>query len=171
MAKDLLVTKFFLMTRGPVILLDSGVLGLLCNPNHRQDVQELWAWFQQKLEEKCRLCSPDVCAYEVRRGLCLNQIKTGRADGLNALDRFVFEEIIQLVSTNREIVKLSSELWAESKIKGIPTAPDNSLDIDIIICATHRWLEGEHPDRQVVTVTKNVRHLSRFINAVEWQTV
>jgi hypothetical protein len=39
----------------------------------------------------------------------------------------------------------------------------------MIICATWQDLANRYPGQEVVIVTMNVRHLSRFATAVVWQ--
>jgi hypothetical protein len=48
---------------------------------------------------------------------------------------------------------------------------DKSLDADIIICAQYKLLEREYPSRYIVIATTNVKHLSRFAEAKEWQEI
>ena len=53
----------------------------------------------------------------------------------------------------------------------MPTADDLSLDADVIICAQYQLLAEEFPGRYVVIATNNVKHLSRFTEAKEWQDI
>ncbi|MGL5831907.1 MAG: hypothetical protein ACRC1Z_01595 [Waterburya sp.] len=68
-------------------------------------------------------------------------------------------------------MKKAASLWAEARLEGIPTADDKSLDADIIICAQYKILEQEYPGRYIVIATTNVKHLSRFTEAKEWQEI
>jgi len=154
-----------------IILLDSGVLGQLCNPNSTEKTIVLNEWLYTQLIRGRALFTSELCDYEVRRSLCLNIEKGGKSDGLRALERIRSEGSIEFAAVDREIVSLAASLWAKAQIEGKSTAPLNSLDIDLIICATALWLKQEYPGREVITVTTNVKHLSRFINAVEWSDV
>jgi hypothetical protein len=154
-----------------IILIDSGVLGQLCNLNSTDKTIVLNEWFYTQLIRGRALFSSELCDYEVRRSLCLNFEKGGKPDGLRALERLRSEGSIEFTAVNGEIVSLAASLWAKAQIEDKSTALAHSLDIDLIICATALWLKQEYPGREIITVTTNVKHLSRFINAVEWSDI
>ena len=154
-----------------IILVDSGVLGQLCNPNSTAKTIALNEWFYTQLIRGRALFTSELCDYEVRRSLCLNIEKGGKPDGLKGLERLRSEGSIEFSVVTGEIVSFAASLWAKAQIEGKSTAPLHSLDIDLIICATALWLKQEYPGREVITVTTNVKHLSRFINAVEWSEI
>jgi hypothetical protein len=56
-------------------------------------------------------------------------------------------------------------------MQGQPTASDQSLDADLIICATWRILTMAEPGRYSVIATTNVKHLGRFAVAEKWQEI
>jgi hypothetical protein len=151
-----------------IILVDSGVLGQLCNPNSTEKTISLNKWFYTQLIRGRGFFTSELCDYEVRRSLNLNIKKGGKPDGLKGLDRLRSEGSIEFTAVNGEIVSLAAALWAKAQIEGKSTASSHALDIDLIVCATSLWLEQEYPGREVITVTTNVKHLSRFVNAVEW---
>lgn len=64
---------------------------------------------------------------------------------------------------------LAAELWAEARKTGQPTADPKALDGDVILSAQARLLCGEATE--VIVATTNVAHLSRFITALDWQTI
>jgi hypothetical protein len=76
-----------------------------------------------------------------------------------------------LIPVDEPALELAAKLWAEARNKGLPTADDLSLDADVIICAQYRLLAEEYPGRYVVIATTNVKHLSRFTEAKEWQDI
>lgn len=64
---------------------------------------------------------------------------------------------------------LAAELWAEARQAGQPTADAKALDGDVILSAQARLLSDE--TTEVVVATTNVSHLSRFITALDWQSI
>ena len=60
-------------------------------------------------------------------------------------------------------------MWAESRQAKLPTADPKELDGDVILAA-QGLLVGEGGE-EVVIATTNVGHLSRFVDAREWQNI
>ncbi|MBP0016791.1 MAG: hypothetical protein J7647_04450 [Cyanobacteria bacterium SBLK] len=67
--------------------------------------------------------------------------------------------------------ELAAELWARERLRGQPTADEKSLDIDTIIMAHWQLFADSFPGRNVVIATTNIRHLSLFAEAKEWQDI
>lgn len=149
-----------------IILIDSGILGQLCRPNLDRQTLALKKWFDRVLI-RANVVSSKICDYEVRRGLVLAQKQGLVADGLPILDDL--HQLIDFLSVDDRILDLAAEIWATARISGQATAGDRNLDADTIICATWQNLVSLYPGQEVVIVTTNIRHLSRFTNAVIWQ--
>jgi predicted nucleic acid-binding protein len=149
-----------------IILIDSGVLGQLCRPNLDRETLALKSWFDRVLI-RANVVSSKICDYEVRRGLLLAQKQGLVADGLPILDDL--HQLIDFLAVEDRILDLASEIWATARANGQPTAGDRNLDADTIICATWQDLAERYPGQEVIIVTTNVRHLSRFATAVIWQ--
>jgi predicted nucleic acid-binding protein len=149
-----------------IILIDSGIIGQLCRPNLDRETLALKSWFD-RASIRANVVSSKICDYEVRRGLLLAQKQGLVADGLSILDEL--HQLIDFLSVDDAILDLASEIWATARASGQPTAGDRNLDADTIICATWRDLADRYPGQEVVIVTTNIRHLSRFANAVVWQ--
>ena len=103
---------------------------------------------------------PEIAYYEVRRELRrLNLI--GALSELDALPR----TMTYLPITTAIIVR-ASELWADLRRAGRPSADAAALDGDVILAATAIELEGQFDE--VVVVTTNLRHLEQLVRAVRW---
>ncbi|HEY9769961.1 MAG TPA: type II toxin-antitoxin system VapC family toxin [Coleofasciculaceae cyanobacterium] len=152
-----------------IVLIDSGVLGKLCNPNSSPEVAAARERLYALLAKGVYIVSSQICDYEVRRSLILNSMRGLSSEGINNLNKLA--EFIDFLPVSNTVLNEAASLWAEARIQGVPTADNKSLDADIIICAQYKLLEQEYPGRYIVIATTNVKHLSRFAEAKEWQEI
>ena len=152
-----------------IVLIDSGVLGKLCNPNSSPEVEAARERLYTLLAKGVYIVSSQICDYEVRRSLILNSLKGLSSEGIDNLNKLA--EFIEFLPVSNAVLQEAANLWAEARIQGVPTADDKSLDADIIICAQYKMLEQEYPGRYIVIATTNVKHLSRFVEAKQWQAI
>jgi len=61
-----------------IVFLDSGVIGLLSNPNKRDQVLACENWLYGLLAKGVYVVSSDICDYEVRRNLVLESMRFER---------------------------------------------------------------------------------------------
>ena len=73
-----------------IILLDSNILGLVCNDNDSFDeAKQCQDWFYASFARGARLITSDLCNYEVLRGLISSEIGSGKVvPGIKALASF-----------------------------------------------------------------------------------
>ncbi len=64
---------------------------------------------------------------------------------------------------------LAAQLWAEARQRGKPTADSKSLDGDVILASLAKL--AEIAGNTVIIATRNVKHLSLFVDAREWQNI
>jgi predicted nucleic acid-binding protein len=152
-----------------IILIDSGVIGNICNPNASPLRQQLDNWLFGSMARGVYLISSTICDFEVRRSLRLTEIQGSEITGLPNLDNL--NNTIDFIPVDLEITRLAADLWALARRKGIPTAANEKLDADLIICATYQSLEFRNSGRKVIVATTNVKHLSRFVAAATWQEI
>lgn len=152
-----------------IIFIDTGVLGLLSSPNQREEVTNSQEWLYSCLSRGINLVSSDLCDYEVRRGTLLAVNSSLRERGLQKLDDL--REFINFLPVSSIVLRKAAEIWAETRRQGLPTANPENLDADVIIGATCQLLQQEYPGQRLIAATTNVKHLSRFIEAQEWQEI
>ncbi len=111
----------------------------------------------------------DICDYEVRRSLILASFSDNKEEGIQNLSDL--QEIIDFLPVTQEVLCQAAYLWASSRRQGQPTADAKTLDADVIIAAQCQLLQQEYPGQALTIATTNVNHLSRFINAQEWQEI
>ena len=152
-----------------IVIIDSGILGKLCNPNRTEETIAVNDWLFTLLSRGIFVVSSYICDYEVRRSLILDSLRKSDVNSIQDLDEL--KNLITFLPISNEVMIEAASLWAKARIQGIPTADDKSLDADIIICAQYKLLEQEYPGRYIVIATTNVKHLSRFTEAKEWQEI
>lgn len=148
-----------------IVFLDSGVLHTLISNSKVKEVIDCQNWFYYLLSRSALIVTSAICNYEVKREL-VRRNNVGEINNLNQL-----KKLIDSLPVDEPTLDLAAELWAEARNQGIPTADNLSLDADVIICAQYQLLARKYPGRYVVIATTNVKHLSRFAEAQEWQNI
>lgn len=109
------------------VLLDAGPLSLVTHPRGGEDAEVAKGWLRGLLARGVPVCVPEIADYEVRREL----LRAGRTRSVARLDRFA-QEITYLPLTTVAL-RTVAQFWAEARRQGRPTAPDESLDADVIL--------------------------------------
>ena len=147
-----------------ILLLDTGVLGVVANPKASGSSRACKEWLDAVLIQGCSVFVPEIADYEVRREL----IRANKVKGIERLDEL--GEAIGYLPLSTEMMRRAAELWAESRQRGQPTASPSSLDADVILAA-QAIIAGEKLGEPVLVATNNVRHLSRFVAAKTWSEI
>lgn len=146
-----------------LILLDSGPLGMVTNPKATGIPLDCQLWLKALLRRGERVAIPEISDYEVRREL----LRAGLLRSLHRLDSL--KQTLDYIPIQTDTMLLAAELWAEARKTGQPTADPKALDGDVILSAQARLLYGEVAE--VIIATTNVAHLSRFVTALDWQSI
>ena len=121
-----------------IVLIDSGVLGLLANPNKIGEAKKCEEWIYTLLAKGVYITTSIICDYEVRRNLILESLRRPNVNGIANLDEL--KDIIDILSLKDEVMYLAAMLWAQSRSQGKPTTNLKNLDADIILSAQYRVL-------------------------------
>ena len=147
------------------ILLDAGVVGLLCSSPNLPEVVACRAWMTNQADSGSRVLLADLTDFEVRRELLRLRavVKLRRLDDLN-------QSVTPIPVTSASWRK-AAEFWALVRVAGRPTASPEALDADAILGAVAVAITG--PGDSVVVATTNLRHLSLFpgVNARRWEMI
>lgn len=147
-----------------IVLLDAGSLGLVTHPRPEAN-REAALWLRDLLTADTSVMVPEISDYEVRREL----IRARRTKGVARLDRLAAN--IGYLPINTEAMRHAATFWAEARNRGQPTASDESIDADVILAAQAKSLSKEENTNEIVVVTTNVGHLSRFVPAAHWRDI
>lgn len=140
------------------LIIDTSVLGKLCNPNSAQSLAESMGRLL-RYESDLELLVPQVVDYELRRKL----LQLARFDSdqrkqnlaARSLDRLDQVGKGRMRQMTQEVMLRAALKWAELRNAGTPTAHEHSLDIDVII-ACHALIE------KAEVITTNTRHFERL---------
>jgi hypothetical protein len=117
-----------------IVFLDSGIIGLLSNPNKRARVLACEDWLYGLLAKGVYVVSSDICDYEVRRNLVLESIRFDKQlQPLASLDEL--HEFIEFLPVTSKVLIAASDVWAKSRLQGQAMSNAISIDVDSIICA------------------------------------
>lgn len=147
------------------------MLGEVASPARGQEVKECKVWFEKLLARGAYFVTSDICEYEVRRSLVLETIKGKEVEGIRLLEDLRAEGAVEFLPVDRNVLFISSQIWAESQISGQPLTDPEKLGIDAIVCAHWQILNEENPGRYVIIATTNLRHLDRLAEAEELQNI
>ena len=149
------------------LFLDSAPLSLLATPlrpSNSAPVQAIRQWAIACDAAGYRLIVPAITDYEVRREL----LRSGKTASLAELDRLK-ADLFYLPLTDNALLR-AAELWAMARQQGQPTAHDENIDVDVILAAQVLTfgVSADIPLDNMVVVTVNLRHLTRFVPAALW---
>ena len=146
-----------------VVVLDTGVLGMLTNAKASESTRECLEWFARLIEDEARFVVPEIADYEIRREL----IRAGLHESLGRLN--LLESEIEYAPLTTSVMHKAAEFWARARNRHRPTAPREALDGDVILAAQATLLEGN--GQRAVVATTNVGHLAMFIKAQRWRDI
>lgn len=145
------------------IVLDTGPLGMVSNPQGSGETSACKEWLNRQLALGRRVVIPEIADYEVRRELQ----RAGKTRGLHRLDDL--EQWLEYQPLTTAAMRKAAALWALARNQGKPTAPDAALDGDVILAAQTLLLDDY--GGQLIVASGNVAHLSLFVDARLWQSI
>ncbi|AFY93434.1 hypothetical protein [Chamaesiphon minutus] len=160
-----------------IVFLDTNVLGLLAKPiksfeessNESYRVQQ---WFYGLQSRGVRVITSTLCDYEFRRGLLERSGNANQlAPGVIELDILAETGILEFIPVSRKDAILAAQMWVDAQADGRPTSDKKKIDIDVIISAQCLILQQDNPGQSVVMATTNIKHISRYCEAANWQDI
>lgn len=141
------------------IVLDASPLSLLCHSNQQLPVvTEINLWLYGRLADGDEMIVTEIADYEVRREL----LRAGKGNSVRRLDALI--PTLTYLPLTTEMMRRAVELWALARNQGLPTAPPDALDGDVILAAQAERVGA-------LVATENVGHLSRFVPARHWRDI
>lgn len=129
-----------------ILLLDSGPLGLITQPQRSHEVIAITDWLKDCLGAGARVLVPAIVYYEIKREL----LRANKTIGIaRRLDAFVNATPDRYVPRTHDALRFAAELW----VVGRPTADVTALDIDVLLAAQARRMEERRLLRQPIKNT------------------
>jgi len=110
-------------------VIDTGILGKMTHPNANEKHRDLIFKLIKFLENGHEIVIPEISDYELRREFLLQK----RTKSIKKLDEW--EETVTYLPLHTRMIKRASQLWADIREKGKPTADKHALDGDVILVA------------------------------------
>jgi predicted nucleic acid-binding protein len=148
-----------------VIALDAGPLGLLTHHKDNQEAEFCRQWLAGQIMAGSQVVVPAIADYEVRREL----LRAGKTRGISRLDEFLRASPERYLPPTAETFHKAAELWAAVRKEGLPTAHPDALDADVLLAA--QLLTSKFAAETLVVATTNPKHIARFLDAREWQSI
>ncbi|MBC8142923.1 MAG: hypothetical protein H7Y38_15980 [Armatimonadetes bacterium] len=149
-----------------IIVLDSGVLGSVTNPNPKSSqVTAIITWAAQMQKAGHTFAIPAIADYETRREL----VRQGIVKSIAAHDAFCQVATNIYLPISGAVLRRATDLWAQARNTGKTTASDAALDGDVILCA--HVLEAGYTPGTYLVATTNTKHLNLFVDADDWQNI
>ncbi len=146
-----------------LIVLDTGVAGLLTNPRPSTLAKTCRQWFNALQAAGDIIALPEIVDYELRREFLLN-------DALESIDQL--EELargVEYIRLNTDAMRQAAVYWATVRKQGQPPADRHALDGDVIVAAQATLLEDLGGG--AIIATTNVKHLILFADARLWTAI
>ena len=145
------------------LVLDTSILSRLCHPGKPQYVP-VSRWLTMVLESNAaRVVLPEIADYELRRKL-LHLVRRQQASPRSLARLDELGRTLYYLPLTTPAMRRAAELWATSRLAGLPTAGPTSLDGDVIVAAQALEIRG-------TVITTNRKHLSRFVEVKGWEEI
>ena len=96
-------------------------------------------------------------------------VRAGLMNGVRRLDVFISAYSHRYLPITTEAMRIAVELWAAARNSGLPAAPPESLDGDVIL-AGQALTMGLFPS-EIIVATDNIKHISRYAACDNWRNI
>jgi len=105
-----------------IVLLDTGLLGLLTNPKASLEADQCGQWLLSLSMKGFEAKVPEIADYEIRREL----LRMDKIDSIKRLDDL--KNVLGSVPITTQVMLVAAEFWAYARKQGKPTADNKALD-------------------------------------------
>lgn len=146
-----------------IVLPDSGPIWRIVSPRPTPENQACRRCLGDLRRAGTQVLVAEIVDYEVRR----ETLRVGNPRALAELETLIGG--LGYLALNTPAMRLAAQFWADARRRGLRTADDRALDVDVILAAQAATLAAE--GEEVVVATTNVGHLGMFVPARHWSAV
>lgn len=95
-----------------VVLLDTGIIGLITNPKRAPESLACNCWLQTLIKAAIRVILPEIADYEVRREL----LRANKIKGIKRLDELA--NLIEYLAITTDAMRKAALFWAQARQQG-----------------------------------------------------
>ena len=95
-----------------VVLLDTGIIGLITNPKRSPESLACNFWLQTLIKAGIRVILPEIADYEVRREL----LRANKIKGIKRLDELA--NLIEYLAITTDAMRKAALFWAQARQQG-----------------------------------------------------
>lgn len=154
-----------------ILILDTNlVANLIVDPNKSQKAKECQNWILDKYRQQDYLVFPEICEYEIRRGIEYRKLKSSNKYYKdNILNQWI--DFFELSPLTNEVLTEASKIWAELKVKSFNRP--KGVDVDVLIHAHYKLTKNKFPGREIFIVTDNTKdfNFNQKIIAKPWTDI
>jgi predicted nucleic acid-binding protein len=146
------------------LLLDSNIMASVVRPEIPANKPVASAVFRLMNDGRFRPCVSEIVDYELRRKLLhlahhRHQGRRWAREALALLDEMAAFAYVPLTTS---MMRMAAEIWAQERAGGRPRAPEENLDLDVILAAQARYAGGQ-------VITTNERHFRGIAEIFDWR--
>jgi predicted nucleic acid-binding protein len=154
------------------VILDTAIITLLVTescPN--QEPYRCKEWLFKLLARGAYVAVPEICVYEVHRGILYVARKKGKDVDIKLRNLENLFKYIDRLSLDIDVLSQAASLWSEAMLAGYERA--KGVDVDMLVLAHLRVEKNKNQGRRVLIATKNLRDFRRFEEdeAMGWEDI
>jgi len=146
-----------------IVILDTSVITLLIlESNSSDEAYKCKQWLYGLLARGATIFIPDICIYEVLRGILFIARRNNLAISNKKRNLEHLFTYIGRLPLTLEVLERASSLWANAMLTNLVRA--KGVDVDLLIIAHLEEIKQSCPGRGVIIATKNIKDFN-LLNA------
>lgn len=154
------------------VILDTAIITLLVTESQPgKEPYRCKEWLHKILARGVFVTVPDICIYEVHRGILYVARKKGKDVDIKLRNLENLVKYIDCLPLNLDVLSQAATLWSEALLSGYERS--KGVDVDMLVLAHLRVERQKHQGRRILVATKNLRDFRLFEeeDAMEWKDI
>jgi predicted nucleic acid-binding protein len=154
------------------VILDTAIVTLLVTESAPgKEPYRCKDWLMKLLARGASIAIPEICIYEVKRGILYVAKKKGKDVDIKLRNLENLGKYVNLLPLDIDVLSEAAFLWSEAMISGLERP--KGVDVDMLVLAHQKTERYRYPGRRIVVATKNLRDFRRFDDddAMDWEDI